>query len=155
MIEISESTQVEVPAAELWSVVEDYALDVQWRSAVVEMTPSPPGPPAVGSQIHEVTRSAGRTYVTDSIIESVGPGEQYRFAGSGDSGRVSGGRSVVPVTDTSAKFTYDVKLGLSGALRVVKSLVRSIMRRTLRRDLATLKTLIEEGTLTPSPPPRD
>jgi len=152
MIAISESTQVNVPATELWGVVEDYALDIRWRSSIVEMTPNPPGPPAVGSKIHEVTRTAGRTYVTDTIIESVGPDDQYRFSGSGDSGRVSGGRSVVAITDGTAEFTYDVELGLSGLLRLAKPLVRTMMRRTLRRDLATLKTLIEAGGLTPSPP---
>jgi hypothetical protein len=155
VIAISESAQVDVPAAHLWGVVEDYALDVRWRSGIVQMTPNPPGPPAVGSKIHEVTRSAGRTYVTDTIIESVGPGYEYRFSGSGDSGGVNGGRSVVPITDGSAKFTYDVELGLSGVLRLAKPLVRTIMRRTLRRDLAALKTLIEEGELTPSPPADD
>jgi len=155
MIAISESAQVDVPAAELWGVVEDYALDVRWRSGIVEMTPNPPGPPVVGSKIHEVTRSAGRTYVTDSIIESVGPDYQYRFSGSGDSGRVSGGRSVVPITNGSAEVTYDVELGLSGVLRLAKPLVATMMRRTLRRDLAALKTLIEEGGLTPSPPTDD
>lgn len=152
MIAVSESTQVDVAAAELWGVVQDYALDVRWRTGLVEMTPNPPGSPAVGSTIHEVTRTAGRTYVTDTVIESVGPDYQYRFSGSGDSGRVSGGRTVIAITDGSAEFTYDVELGLSGVLRLAKPLVRTMMGRTLRRDLATLKRLIEEGELTPSPP---
>jgi len=155
MIAISESTQVDVPAAELWGVVEDYAFDVRWRRGIVEMTPNPPGPPAIGSKIHEVTRTAGRTYVTDTIVESVGPDYQYRFSGSGDSGRVSGGRTVIAITDGSAEFTYDVELGLSGVLRLAKPLVRTMMRRTLRRDLAALKVLIERGGLTPNAPDED
>ena len=149
MIELSESTTVRVPAEVLWAVVEDYALDGHWRGDIVEMTPNPPGPPAVGSQIHEVTRSAGRTYVTDTTIDSVGPGFEYRFSGGGDSGRVSGGRSVVPVADDASIFTYQVELELSGVLRFASPIVRMIMRRTLRRDLAALKAKIEDGTLTP------
>lgn len=78
MIEISESIEVEVAAARLWNIIEDYSLDVLWRGDVVEMTPNPPGLPALGSQIHEIP--LGRTYVHNR--------HRYRVDGSVNGGSV-------------------------------------------------------------------
>ena len=75
-------------------LVSDYATDTRWRKGIRAMTPDVPGPPKVGTNVHEVLHLAGRDYVTETTVTEVGPGLSYRFAGAGDSGQVSGRRSV-------------------------------------------------------------
>ena len=70
------------------------------------MTPDPPGPPAVGTRVHEVVRSTGREYVADTTVTDLDPGVSYRFTGAGTIGGLSGGRAVrADDAGTGAVFT--------------------------------------------------
>ena len=80
-IDISESVVLPHHADVVWGYVEDYSNDVAWRRGLAEMTPSPLGPPAIGTSVHEVLRFFGTSVVTDSVVTSVGPGLEYRFEG--------------------------------------------------------------------------
>ena len=59
-----------------------------------EMSPDPPGGPAIGTRVHEVVRSSGRDYVADTVVTELDPGASYRFSGAGTIGGVAGGRAV-------------------------------------------------------------
>jgi hypothetical protein len=114
------------------------------------MTPDPPGPPAVGTRVREVLWTGGRDYVTDSTVVEVGPGMSYRFSGSGTTGRVEGGRTVVATgTNSKAIFTYRVDLTLQGAIRFARPVVAATMRKGLRADLERLCVKLENDDLGP------
>src|ERR1700754_594286 len=49
-IHVEESGTVARSAEAVWSAVADYATDVEWRKGLTDMTPDPPGPPAVGTK---------------------------------------------------------------------------------------------------------
>lgn len=145
-VRLSETVEIARPAAAVWLVIADYARDLQWRAGLTEMTPNPPGPPQNGTRVHEVLHAAGRTYVTDTVVSEVEQGSSYRFAGSGTSGDVEGRRIVRPLGGTAhSSFTYEIDLSLRGATALLRPLVARVMRSSLRRDLDTLRSLLEAG----------
>lgn len=151
-IRISETIAIHRPRADVWAIVSDYATDRTWRPAITEMTPEPPGPPALGTRVREVLHQGGRDYVTESTVVALDPGRSYRFAGAGTTGQVTGGRRVTPTDDPSrSSFTYDVELTLEGATSLLGPLIAASLRRSLRADLRRLRDGLEQGTIQPSP----
>ena len=142
---IEESVRIARAPDAVWAMVIDYSSDQLWRPGIKEMTPDPPGPPAVGTRVREVLETGGRSYVTDSTVTSVGPGMTYEFSGTGTTGGVEGGRTVAPTGDDSV-FTYRVELMLTGFYRFVRPLVGATMRKSLRSDLERLRAILETST---------
>jgi hypothetical protein len=75
-VRVEESVQIARPPADVWSAIADYGFDREWRSRLSDTKPDPPGPPALGTKVHEVVRS--------------------RFKGNGTIGGLEGGRAVRP-----------------------------------------------------------
>ena len=144
---IVQSNTIEIDSTPdaVWAAVSDYGMDVVWRKGITEMTPDVAGAPRVGTRVVEVLELGGRAYTTKTTVTETGP-MSYRFAGSGDSGEVRGGRSVRPgATPGSATFTYDVELEPAGIPRVLRPILARFLDRGMRRDLRTLRTLLENG----------
>jgi hypothetical protein len=144
MIRIEESVHIARTPDDVWDFVLDYGSDHLWRPGIVEMTPDPPGPPAVGTKVREVLKTGGREYVTDSTVTALGPGMSYRFSGAGTIGRVEGARTVAAGDAPGAAiFTYLVELTLAGRYRLLSPIVGRTMRTGLRADLERLRELLE------------
>jgi hypothetical protein len=143
-VHIHESVTIDRRPDEVWAVVGDYGRDVEWRHGIREMTPDTPGLARLGTKVIEVLVMAGSTYTTQSVVTELGPGLHYRFAGHGDGGAVTGGRTVWtgPRPGTSI-FTYDVAVEPEGIPRFLLPLMDRWMRRSFRRDLRALRALIE------------
>ncbi len=143
-VRIEEGVLIDRPAGEVWEAIADYGFDREWRDGLSDMTPDPPGPPAVGTRVHEVVRSSGRDYVADTVVTELEPGVSYRFAGEGTIGGLTGGRRVTPAADgRGATFTYSIELEPRGAMRLLRPVLGSIVRSGLRKDLRRLKSLLE------------
>jgi uncharacterized protein YndB with AHSA1/START domain len=141
-VRVEESVQIAKPPADVWTAIADYSFDPRWRKGLTDMTPDPPGPPAVGTKVHEVVRNSGRDYVADTVVTDLDPGVSYRFAGSGTIGGLSGGRSVRADPD-GAVFTYTIELEPKGAMRLLRPVLGPMVRSGLKRDLRQLKELLE------------
>lgn len=144
-VHVDESVQIDRSPAEVWAAIADYSFDLQWRKGLLEMAPDPAGGPTVGTKVHEVVRNSGRNYVADTAVLNLDPGVSYRFAGSGTIGGVGGGRSVRPDDGTGAVFTYTIELEPKGGMRLLRPLLGPMVRSGLKRDLQTLKALLERG----------
>ena len=108
------------------------------------MAPDPPGPPAPGTQVHEVVRNSGRDYVADTVVTELDQGVSYRFEGSGTMGPLAGGRAVrADEPGTGAVFTYSIELQPKGPMRLVGPLLGPIVRSGLQKDLQRLKRLLD------------
>jgi uncharacterized protein YndB with AHSA1/START domain len=143
-IRVEESVQIDRPRTEVWEAIVDYAFDVQWRKGLRDMTPDRPGPPALGTRVHEVVRNSGRDYVADAVVTELDPGVSYRFEGSGTIGGLKGGRSVRDAVPGAASvFTYTIELEPRGAMRLLSPVLKPMVRSGLRKDLQTLKGLLE------------
>jgi hypothetical protein len=143
-VRVAESVQIERPPADVWAAIADYGLDLEWRKGLLEMTPDPPGGPAVGTKVHEVVRNSGRDYVADTVVTDLEPGAFYRFAGSGTIGGVGGARYVRSADGVGAEFTYEVELEPKGGMRLLRPLLGRIVRAGLKKDLGRLKELLEK-----------
>jgi Polyketide cyclase / dehydrase and lipid transport len=145
-VRVEESVEIARPPAEVWIAIADYGFDSEWRDGLREMTPDPPGAPAVGTKVHEVVRSSGRDYVADCAVTELDPGVSYRFAGKGTIGGLAGGRAVRPDrAGGGAVFTYAIEMQPTGGMRLLSPLLGPTVRSGLKKDLARLKDLLEGG----------
>jgi hypothetical protein len=142
-VHVEESIQIDRPPAEVWKAIADYSLDAGWRNGLVEMTPDPPGGPALGTKVHEVVKTSGREYAADAVVTELDPGVSYRFAGSGTVGGLEGGRRVRPDDGAGAVFTYEIEIEPTGGMRFLRPVLGLIVRSGLKKDLRTLKGLLE------------
>ena len=145
-ITVEESVGIARAPADVWDAIADYGFDAQWRAGLREMSPDPPGGPAIGTRVHEVVRSSGRDYVADTVVTELDPGVSYRFRGAGMIGDVAGGRAVrADEAGTGAVFTYLVELRPTGGMRLMRPLLGRLVRSGLRKDLKRLRSLLEGG----------
>jgi uncharacterized protein YndB with AHSA1/START domain len=145
-IRVEESVHIARPPVEVWSAIADYAFDSEWRNGLREMTPDPPGPPALGTKVREVVRSSGRDYVADCVVTELDPGVSYRFAGEGTIGGLEGGRAVRPdAAGGGAVFTYTIEMQPTGGMRLLSPVLGPMVRSGLKKDLARLKDMLEDG----------
>ena len=141
-ISYEQSTIINRPADEVWAYVADYTFDLEWRDGLTDMTPTPAGPPATGTNVHEELRSMGTTIVNDTTVTMIDE-HTYRFVGGGTSGQVEGGRKVVAIDPARSEFTYDINLTLSGPGRLLGFILRTILSRKLGQDLERFRELVE------------
>ena len=144
-VRIQESVSISQPPERVWEAVADYAYDLRWRKGLIDMTPDPPGGPAVGTKVHEVVRNSGREYVADTVVTESEPGVAYRFEGSGTIGGLKGGRRVAPAGEGVAVFTYTIELEPRGSMRLLRPVLGPMVRSGLKKDLQTLKSLLEDS----------
>lgn len=144
-VNVEESVEIDRPVAEVWAAIADYAFDREWRNGLTAMTPDPPGGPQVGTKVHEVVHNSGRDYVADTVVTSLDPGVSYQFEGGGTIGGLCGGRSVVASPDGKGSvFIYAIELEPTGGMRLLRPILGRIVRSGLKKDLQTLRGLLEE-----------
>ena len=135
------------PPGEVWEASADYDFDREWRKGLTDMTPDPPGPPVVGTRVHEVVLNSGREYVADTVVTRLDPGVSYEFAGKGTIGGLHGGRSVQPNAEGSGSvFTYDIQLEPEGRMRLLRPVLGVVVRSGLKKDLKTLRERLEDDS---------
>jgi Polyketide cyclase / dehydrase and lipid transport len=145
-VHVQESVEIARPPSEVWNAIADYSFDREWRKGLTDMTPEPPGGPAVGTKVHEVVRNSGREYVADTVVTSLDPGISYEFSGSGTIGGLRGGRSVhASQGGESSVFTYDIQLQPKGGMRLLRPILGPVVRSGLKKDLQTLRAALEDS----------
>ena len=142
-VRVEESVRIDRPGHEVWEAIADYSLDLEWRKGLTEMTPTPPGPAAPGTKIKEVVHNGGRDYLAETVVTEFEPGASYWFEGSGTIGKISGGRRIEPTAGGGSDFIYTVEMEPQGTMRLLRPILGSMIRSNLRRDLATLKKILE------------
>ncbi len=151
---LEESTTIEADAARAWGYVADFGNDPEWRDAVSEMTPTPPGPVHVGQSVIEVLTFQGTTYVTETWVRSVDERpesgtRQLSFEGAGDGTRVQGSRTVTEVGPQVCRVSSVLTVRLRGPRRLIEPVMGILYRRLVREDLARLRQRLEEGSRAP------
>ena len=144
-VNIRESVEIAKPPPAVWDAIADYDFDLKWRKGLTQMAPEPEGPAALGTKIHEVVVTSGREYVADTVVTDFKPGVSYRFSGEGTIGGLSGGRTVEPAGADGSIFTYAIELEPRGRMRLLRPVLGPMVRSNLRKDLARLKSLLEDA----------
>lgn len=141
MIDLTRSHIVPAPAAVVWAVLSDHRRDPEWRTGVEVMEPSPPEPSRPGTTTHEVMRLGGRTYVNDGVVDAVDPGHRLAWH-TVEGADASGWRRVVDRGDGTCEVTLALTVRPHGAEVLIAPLVRRLLAKNLRRDLAALASLV-------------
>ncbi|GAA3244621.1 hypothetical protein GCM10017691_50880 [Pseudonocardia petroleophila] len=143
-IEIAEQVDVARPAAQVWTVVADYAGDPRWRAGVAAMDPAPAGPVRPGQTTDERMRFAGRAYRNAGVVGSVGPGRTFTWRTT-DGVDAAGSRTVTDAGPDRCTVRLELRVRPHGVERVLAPVLRVLLRRGLRGDLARLRALVESG----------
>ena len=82
--------------------------------------------------------------MAEGAVTASDAGASYRFEGSGTIGGLRGGRRVEPDGNDGAIFIYTIELDPQGWVRLLRPVLGPMVRSGLRKDLQTLKGLLEE-----------
>ena len=133
---------LDVPAADAWAVLADYALDPHWRAEVVSMVPTPPGPVTVGTTTLEEARSLGSTFTTPGRVTAVDPGRSFAFEARSNTLSVVGRREVRPLGADRCQVVLDYDVRMHGAMKAMMPVMGPVFRRTVRANVDRLAELL-------------
>jgi hypothetical protein len=139
---LESSITVHQPAATVAAFVLDWGNDHLWRSHVRRFTCTPPGRATVGQRLVEELRFAGLTFVTPTVVETVGE-LSASYAGGNASIDVTGVRVVVPLGDERCEVRTTTRLTVGGMLRPFAPLLTPSYRRADAADLRSLPGVLE------------
>ena len=140
---LESSVTVHRPAAAVAAFVLDWGNDHLWRSHVRRFTCSPPGRACVGQRLVEELRFAGLTFVTPTVIESVGE-LSASYAGGNATIEVTGRRAVVPLDEDRCEVRTTTRLRVGGLLRPFAPMLTPSYRRSDAADLRTLPGVLAD-----------
>ena len=143
--QISESVEINRPPETVFQYVTDISKASEWRPnlSVEDYSGDPFG---VGSTWRDVTKFMGRDMTVDVEITALEAGRhiEMKQEGSGFSGHASWDFSPGPDGSTTATLSFDGEAtGWLGGL--ASGLMRNQAQKTMKRDLANLKTNLESG----------
>lgn len=145
LVDVSEWIVIALPTEAVFEFVSSYENDPLWREGISAMTQTPPGSPHVGTRTVEVGRFLGRRLVTSGEVTASEAGRMVAFRGLMAGTPVSSSRTVEPVGERQAAFTYRASAQLRGVYRLLEPLVAASFRRRLSRDLRRLRARLETG----------
>ncbi|MGW6696298.1 SRPBCC family protein [Nocardia sp. NPDC055049] len=143
--DLTAETTVERAAATVWALLADYATDTAWRTGVVAMSASPPGPATPGARTVEQLRFAGRTWHNNGEVVTVEPGTRitWRTLTGADA---EGSRAVTPLGRDRCRVRLELRVVPHGIQRPFGWLLARMLQRNLDRDIAALRNLAESST---------
>lgn len=140
---LSRST-IDAPVELAWSVLGDYANDVQWRHGLRRMEQRPHGQVVEGALVTEELVVMGRTVVSDVVVHDVEPGRSFSWrVGDGSSAR--GTRRLIPIDAGRCELVLEKRLELTGFDRLLLPIVSSVVRRTEQRDADAAAALVSRA----------
>jgi hypothetical protein len=146
---VSLSVTILRPVGEVFAVLTDVGNAARWSSALEEELLTP-GPLRVGSRRRAVVPSvAGRTTENEMELTELIP--DRRLAMRGVAGFPFAVRMLAELepTEGGTLLRWTTWLEPGGVARLVGPVLAASYRRSFGKDLATLKSMMESGTLSP------
>jgi uncharacterized membrane protein len=141
MISIVESIIIQRPIEDVFAFMSETKNLPLWQTDVLEARHSPEGPVQVGTQVTLVRVMMGRTIEATTAISEYAPPTRYAFKST--SGPEITGVNSCEATAEGTKFTTTFDLQTGGVFSLADPLVGRTIQRSVERDLATLKELLE------------
>lgn len=143
-IELHHEITIAAPAAVAWAVVADYRRDVDWRTGVLSMIPTPDDLVNVGTTTVERIRAGGRTYVNDGEVTAVDPGVRFEWRTTAGV-TAHGARAVRVLDEERCRVRLELTVAPEGFNRAIAPLLRRMLASNLHRDLDRLQSIVEAG----------
>ncbi len=143
------ATEIDRPATTVWAVMSDYRLDPHWRRGVQAMDPDPRGHVVEGTTTHEVLLLGGRTYRSDGVVDSVEPDRSFAWHTTSGA-EASGTRTVEELSDGRCRVVLELRVVPKPSERLLAPILRRVLAKNLRGDLARLAQRIDELAAAPA-----
>ena len=146
MFSLSQSLQIDRPAAEVWPYLIAFEQVPLWEDGVVEVRQVTPGPPGVGTEIYARRVYAGREAELVGRIVKFEDGRSAAMSlRGGPIDEVVAEYAVEPIDGRRSVVTYRGQGNLIRPLRFLHPILPAAGRNQTRKNLATLKRRIEAG----------
>lgn len=142
-ITLIEHVDLPASAQAVWDVIADYRRDVQWRTGVTCMVPTPADQVRVGTTTVEELRLGGKTWRNAGRVIAVTPGHHFSWRTT-DGAVAHGSRTVEILGPERSRVRLELNVTPHGAERLMAPVLARMLRRNLRRDLAQLRALLAE-----------
>ena len=141
-ITLIHETDIDAPAAVAWRVVADYTRDVDWRSGVLAMVPTPTGLVQVGTTTAEDMKVAGRTYRNNGEVVAVDPGSRFEWRTT--AGAIAHGSRQVTSTDLDrCRVRLELHVTPTGLNRLFAPVLEKVLDKGWAGDIERLRHLVE------------
>ena len=142
MITVQKSVHINRPTAGVWAFLTDWSNDSKWQADVVRSEQTSPGPLALGSTGLAVQKFMGRELKNDVVVTVFEPMRRYGFKTT--SGPVQfEGITTFEEMGGGTHVTFDFKGEPGGFFKLAEGLVKKELEKSLDRDLAKLKQVLE------------
>lgn len=137
------SVEIALPAPDVFEFVADFSNNPRWQKGMQTATWTSDPPHGVGATYDQVARFLGRAVVTSFVVTALEPGRSITIASVESTFPITVTRSVEPLGDSACTVSADVWGDPSGFFRLAAPIMRPMMRRSIDRDYARLKELLE------------
>jgi uncharacterized membrane protein len=142
-VRVQESVEINRPLHEVWAYVSDVGNYPKWMSHVLEVRTDTPGPPGVGDRFTVALKSVGRRFETPYERTSYEPDRSCQDQARGGPIPNHWWQSAVQTVPGGTRLTRTVDVESSGWLKLLEPLQKRAAARQLRKDLRTLKRVVE------------
>ncbi|MEO8229466.1 MAG: SRPBCC family protein [Chloroflexota bacterium] len=152
MFELSQSLDIDRPAAQVWPYLVAFEQVPLWEHGVVEVRQVTPGPPDIGTEIFARRIYGGReSDVTGRIVAFEEGRSATMSLRGGPLGEAYVEYVVEPIDDRRSVVTFRARGNLIRPLRFLHPILPALGRAETRKNLAKLKRRIEAGIQPTSP----
>ncbi len=144
-MEITSGVEIARPAEEVFAVVADFARNPEWQGGMEHCAWTTPPPHGVGSRYAQRARFLGRPIVTEFEVTAYEPGRSVSIASVQSTFPIQVTRTVEPLGPERCRVTARVRGEPGGLFRLLGPLLRAMVKRSVDRDYAALRRLLEDG----------
>jgi uncharacterized membrane protein len=137
-------TTIDAPVEQVFNFLTDTDFQPQFDRSLLEVSREPAGPMRQGTTITEVRTMMGQKIETHYEVAEYEP--YRRFVGKSIDGNVSGvGTRLFEAVNGGTQITWRFDMQPQGILALASPLFGRVLRRSMERDLALAKSLLESG----------
>ena len=142
MISVQKSIHINRPVADVFAYVTDFANDAKWQADLVSSEKTSAGPLAVGTTGRYVQKFMGREMKNDVVVTAYEPSKRHGFKTTSGPVKFEGDIAFEDMGG-GTHLTVSFKGEPGGFFKVAEGLIAKELDKTLSRDLAKLKELLE------------
>jgi uncharacterized membrane protein len=140
---VEESVEINAPVQEVFDYVSDVGNYPEWMAHVLDVRTDAPGPPQQSDRFVVAIKSVGRRFETPYERTSHEAGRRYTDRAVGGPIPDQRWHSAFQEVPGGTRFTRAVDVESRGLLKLLEPLQKRAVERQLRKDLQTLKTVVE------------
>ncbi len=151
MIRVTAEVEVYRPSEAVFAYLSDFENNPRWQGGMREARFTSEPPLRAGSTYDQVATFLGRRIVSSFEVVALEPGRSISIATTQSSFPIRVTRRVEPIDAASTRVTAEIEGDATGFFRVASPILRWIVQRSVRKDYANLKRVLESDAEEPPP----